>query len=207
MPPVQKLKKRNGTIVDFNPEKIATAVQKAFLDVLAAPHTEDAKAIADSVSEKVSTDYGGTANIPSVETIQDLVEHAIMERGYFEVVKSYIIYRYEHAKIREEKKEEVVKKIEERGLLIVKRDGTREIFSLDKIKKTIEASLLVAGSIDIEVFLTQVQREVYDGITTVELEKTMIMVARAMIELDPAYNDLAAGLTLSVLYKEVFRAR
>jgi ribonucleoside-diphosphate reductase alpha chain len=207
MPPVQKLKKRNGAIVDFIPEKIATAVQKAFLDVLKMPHTEDAQAIADAVAAKVRAEYGGTANVPSVETIQDLVEQALMSRGYFTVAKSYIIYRYEHAKIREEKQEEVVKKIEERALIIVKKNGEREIFSVDKLRTTLIEGIAPENrtAIDIDAFLTQVQREVYDGITTMELEKTLIMVARSMIEKDPAYDQLAAQLQLNVLYKDVFK--
>lgn len=207
MPPVQKLKKRNGTIADFVPEKISTAVQKAFLDVLSTPHTDEAKAIADAVTEKVRADYAGTANIPSVETIQDLVEQALMARGYFTVAKSYIIYRYEHAKVRAEKQEEVVKKIEERALLIVKKNGVREIFSIEKLRKTLTEGIAPENrsAIDIDAFLEQVQREVYDGITTDELEKTLIMVARSMIEKDPAYDQLAAQLTLNVLYKDVFK--
>lgn len=209
MPPTQKLKKRNGSIVDFVPDKIARAVQKAFLDVLSTPHTDDARAIADVVSAKVAAEYGGTANVPTVETVQDLVERALMERGYFDVAKAYIIYRYEHAKIREEKQEEVVKKIEERALLIVKRSGEREIFSIEKIRNTLDAAIAPTDrdAVNVEAFLAQVQREVYDGITTADLTKTMIMVARSMIERDPAYDRLAAQLQLNVLYKEVLDTR
>jgi ribonucleoside-diphosphate reductase alpha chain len=146
--------------------------------------------------------------VPSVEEIQDLVEHALMERGYYDVAKAYIIYRYEHTKIRQEEQQEVAKKIEERELLILKRNGDRDIFSTEKIRKTLEASILPehAASIDIPAFLKQVEREVYDGITTDEIERTLIMVARSMIEKDPAYNQLAAQLLLNSLYAEVFRA-
>lgn len=204
---LQKIKKRNGSIVDFHPEKIVSAVQKAFRDVLQDAHESDAKEIAELVSGAVRLRYAGTAQIPSVEEVQDLVERALMERGYFDVAKSYIIYRYEHAKIREEKQDEVVKKIEERGLLIIKRNGEREIFSIDKIRKTIEFSILPehAQAINIDALIAQVQREVYDGITTKDIERTLIMVARSMIERDPAYNHLAAQLLLNSLYNETFR--
>ena len=72
---------------------------------------------------------------------QDKVERALMERDFFDVAKHYIIYRYEHAKIREEKKDELVKKIEERGLLITKRSGEKDIFSIDQVRKTLEMSI------------------------------------------------------------------
>lgn len=202
-----KIKKRNGAIVDFEAEKIARAVQKAFLDILSEPHTEEAKAIADSVAEKVAAAHGTSANVPSVEEVQDMVERELMARDYFDVAKAYIIYRYEHSKIREEKKQEVVKKIEERGLLITKRSGEKQIFSIDQVRKTIEASIASHNRADINVddIVNQVQREVYDGINTDELEKTLVMVVRAMVERDPAYDQLAAQLSLNTLYKEVFQ--
>lgn len=203
----QKTKKRNGTIVDFNQEKIVSAVSRAFLEVLQDPHVDDSRAIGDTVASAVKLRYAGTAAIPSVEEIQDLVEHALMERMYFDVAKAYIIYRYEHSKIRQEQQEEVVKKIEERGLLIKKADGTREIFSIDRIRKTLEFSVLPenAKSVDIDSLVAQIQREVYDGITTTEIERTLIMVARSMIERDPAYNQLAAQLLLNSLYNGVLK--
>lgn len=205
MTSTQKTKKRNGTIVDFNQGKIVSAVSKAFFEVLQDTHADESQAIGEAVASAVRLRYAGTASIPSVEEIQDLVEHSLMERSYFDVAKAYIIYRYEHAKIREEKQEEVVKKIEERGLLILKRNGEREIFSIDKIRKTIEFSVLPenARGVDIDGFISQVQREVYDGISTKEIERTLIMVARSMIERDPAYNQLAAQLMLNSLYNEV----
>ncbi|MES2135098.1 MAG: ribonucleoside-diphosphate reductase subunit alpha [Patescibacteria group bacterium] len=205
MTTLQKTKKRNGTIVDFNKEKIVSAVSKAFLEVIQDTHSDESHAIGEAVASALKLRYAGTASIPSVEEIQDLVEHSLMERSYFDVAKAYIIYRYEHAKIREEKQEEVVKKIEERGLLILKRNGEREIFSIDKIRKTIEFSVLPenARAVDIDGFISQVQREVYDGISTKEIERTLIMVARSMIERDPAYNQLAAQLLLNSLYNDV----
>ncbi len=206
MTTLPKIKKRNGTIADFNQEKIVSAVSRAFLEVLKDLHSEDALAIGALVTSAVKLRYAGTAAVPSVEEIQDLVEHALMERGYYDVAKAYIIYRYEHTKIRQEAQEEVAKKIEERELLIVKRDGTREIFSVEKIRKTLNASIAPENQsvVDVDFFIAQVQREVYDGISTEEIDRTLIMVARAMIERDPAYNQLAAQLLLNSLYADAF---
>ncbi|MBV9349442.1 MAG: hypothetical protein JO026_01705 [Patescibacteria group bacterium] len=206
MTTLSKIKKRNGAIVDFNEEKIVAAVGRAFFEVLNDMHAEDASAIGSLVGSAVKLRYSGTAQIPSVEEIQDLVEHALMERGYYDVAKAYIIYRYEHTKIREEEKEVIAKKIVERELLIVNKSGAREIFSLEKLRKTLAMSILPenASSIDVEGVLAQVQREVYDGIATAEIERTLIMVVRSMIERDPAYNQLAAQLTLNSLYREAF---
>mgnify|MGYP001579980538 CR=1 FL=1 len=207
MTTLQKIRKRNGSIADFDHVKIVSAVKKAFFEVLNDPHEADTNAIGALVSSAVRLRYAGTAQIPSVEEVQDLVERALMERGYFDVAKSYIIYRYEHAKIREVEREEIVKKIEERGLLVLKKNGEREIFSVEKIRKNIEISILPghAGAIDIDAVVQQVQREVYDGITTAEIDRTLIMVARSMIERDPAYNQLAAQLLLNTIYEDVLK--
>lgn len=105
--PITTIIKRDGTPQVFNLEKIASAVHKAFL----ATHTGDRQA-AQKVAEHV---YGKLLlicesnlqtkvcenGVPTVEGVQDLVEASLMELGYLEAAKSYIIYRAEHARERE----------------------------------------------------------------------------------------------------------
>src|ERR1035437_10957198 len=122
----QKIKKRNGEIADFNPGKVTIAVQKAFAAVLGDSHDIDAADIMRVVVDSIDAKFGNTAFMPSVEDIQDLVETALMERGYFNVAKDYIIYRYEHEKKREEKKQEVAEMIGENALFITKKNGAKE---------------------------------------------------------------------------------
>lgn len=206
MPYIQKIKKRNGAIVDFDESKIVRAVEKAFLDVLRDAKTEEAKAIASTVSDMLASRYGASANVPNVEEVQDHVERALMTRGYFDVSKSYIIYRYEHAKMREERVEDIQKQIEERALIVTGRDGSKEIFSIDKLAKTLNAAVdpETRTSVDVTLILEQVQREMYDGISVDELERSLIMVVRSLIERDPAYSVLAAQLALSPVYRNAF---
>ena len=66
---VQKIKKRNGAIVDFSIDKIVRVVEKAFVDVLHDPKTEEAKSIAAGVTEMVTARYGGSVNFPNVEEL------------------------------------------------------------------------------------------------------------------------------------------
>ena len=82
MTTLQKIRKRNGSIADFDHVKIVSAVKKAFFEVLNDPHEADTNAIGALVSSAVRLRYAGTAQIPSVEEVQDLVERALMERGY-----------------------------------------------------------------------------------------------------------------------------
>lgn len=201
---VKKLKKRNGEIVDFQPEKIAIAVQKAFAATLGEAHETDAKDIMRVVSDSLDLQYGNTAFIPSVEDIQDLVETALMVRNYFGVAKSYIIYRYEHDKARQEKKEEVAEKIQDNSLLITKRDGSSERFSEEKLTKTLaRASEGFEHIIDVPSVIGKVRQEMYDGMKTKDIHDVLIMVVRSLIERDPAYSTIAARLLLQTMYREV----
>ncbi len=199
-----KIKKRNGTLVDFDSSKISRAVQKAFLDILNNPHTPDADDVAALATQRLEERYGGTAQTPSVEEIQDLVEHSLMERGFFDVAKAYIIYRYEHAKIREDEKKTIEKKIEENALIVEKGDGRPDIFSPDRIASMMRGLLSADEQKDVnfDVIMDQLKREVYDGITTKEISRLLVAVVRSMIERDPAYDLLAARLLLRDLYEE-----
>ncbi|MBU6310475.1 ribonucleoside-diphosphate reductase subunit alpha [Patescibacteria group bacterium] len=207
MSALQKIKKRNGSIVDFDQAKIVKAIEKAFLEVVRDKKSDEAASIAVHVTDLLAARYGGSVNFPNVEEIQDLVERALMTRGYFDVAKSYIIYRYEHAKMREEAVQEVLEKIEERGLIITNRDGSKEIFSIDRVRRLIEDALTDESrpQVDVRAVIAQVERELYDGITAAELERTLVMVVRSMIERDPAYSQLAAQLTLAGIYRHALR--
>lgn len=200
----QKIKKRNGEIVDFQPDKIAIAVQKAFAATLGDSHEADSKDITRVVAESIDLQYGNTAFIPSVEAIQDLVETALMVRNYFSVAKNYIIYRYEHDKARQEKKEEIAEKINENALLIVKRDGRQEQFDDSKIRATLmRAAQGYESILDAESIVSKVRQEMYEGMKTKEIHDVLIMVTRSLIERDPGYSNIAARLLLQTMYREV----
>jgi len=201
-----KIKKRNGTIVDFTTDKISTAIEKAFLSVLHDAHRDEAAAISRSVSEAIDKRFGATALIPSVEDIQDLVENALMNRGYFAVAKHYIIYRYEHNKEREARKQEVLEKIESRELSIKKADGTMVPYSAEKILKTLHYVIKSDSGIDTAGIAKQADLELFDGISTKDITRTLIMVTRSMIEIDPEYSAVAARLLLASIYKETIGA-
>ncbi|MEK7612904.1 MAG: ribonucleoside-diphosphate reductase subunit alpha [Patescibacteria group bacterium] len=203
----QKIKKRNGEIVDFVPAKIAIAVQKAFAAVLGDSRETEAADITRVVADTIDLKFASTAFMPTVEEIQDLVETALMERGYFDVAKSYIIYRYEHEKIREEKKQEVAEKIADSALYILKRDGSREAFSESKLTRTL---LLAAQgfehSIDVPAIIARVRAEMYEGIKSKDIHDVLVMMVRSLIERDPAHSYVAARLLLQTMYREVVGA-
>lgn len=82
-----KVQKRTGQIVDFDLEKIENAIKKAF----DSKQVEYDPAIVESVDKLISLTY---TNVPvSVETIQDNVERVLMQFGYYDIAKTFILYR------------------------------------------------------------------------------------------------------------------
>jgi ribonucleoside-diphosphate reductase alpha chain len=95
---MKQVKKRNGTIDDFSEDKIVHAIQKAFAAQNTSIKEEEVVHMMETISAEIEATF--PEQTPSVERIQDIVELAIMDAGYHAVAKAYIIYRYEHAKIR-----------------------------------------------------------------------------------------------------------
>ena len=96
---ISRIKKRDGTVVDFTQDKITNAVYKA-MEAHGLQDRDAAKTVCDIVTFILDEKFGGYT-IPSVEQIQDIVEMVLMKRGYHDIAKSYILYREKHKEIRE----------------------------------------------------------------------------------------------------------
>jgi ribonucleoside-diphosphate reductase alpha chain len=197
-----QITKRNGQVVPFDQGKMMVAMKKAFAaEAVVVDEAVLQQMVDRTVAKLISKcEQVSDGSCPTVELVQDLVEETLMERGYFNVAKAYILYRFRQT---EERKDEVVKEIEENRLTIKTTTG-EEQFSREEMKKYV--GLFVVGlekDIDIDKVVTQIEREVYDGISTKELAKLVTLVLRARIEIDPAYSIAAARQLCSRLYHEV----
>lgn len=187
---ITKITKRNGTEVLFDPTKIVTAMKKAFAAENIAVDEGTLQQMVDRVVVNLNIQCDGKENCATVERVQDFVENTLMERGYFGVAKAYILYRFRQS---EERKQEVVKEIEEQRLMIVRTDGSTEQFSREKMHQYI--SQFAHGyepDVNVPELVAQVERELYDGIRTKEMAKLVTYILRARIEQDPAYSIVAA---------------
>ncbi len=98
---ILKIRKRDGRVVDFDPERIAIAAGKA-LKAAGTGNDKVARHIAaDVVAELVEKGYNGAEQIPDIELVQDLVEHSFIKRGLSKAAKLFILYRQQHEKIRD----------------------------------------------------------------------------------------------------------
>ena len=96
---VASIIKRDGRAVDFHQEKIADAVEKAFRASGAMQSRDVADGIAERVVEKVES--GAIEGAPTVEGVQDLVEETLIEEGFTQTAKAYILYRAERNRARD----------------------------------------------------------------------------------------------------------
>ena len=90
--------KRDSTKVDFNLAKISDAITKAF-EALNKPYDKE---VIDFITLKVTADFSDKIKdgAIAVEDIQDSVEKVLSEAGYYDVAKTYILYRKNREKIR-----------------------------------------------------------------------------------------------------------
>ena len=93
------IKKRDGRVVDFDLEKIVDAVEKAFLASGAMQNRQVSRDVANLVLAKIIG--GAVEGIPTVEGIQDLVEEALIESGFSQTAKAYILYRAQRSRVRD----------------------------------------------------------------------------------------------------------
>jgi ribonucleoside-diphosphate reductase beta chain len=111
---IKNIKKRDGSLQSFDIDKIGHAILMALKETNEGGEA-DAKAVAAKVHQntvsmcvQAGTAAEGTPQstqcingYPTVEEVQDIVEASLMELGYFETAKAYIIYRNERKKMRE----------------------------------------------------------------------------------------------------------
>ena len=93
-----QVKKRTGEVSSFNIEKIKGAIQKAF-EAVQKVSTED---IIELLSLRVCANFSSKIidNVICIEDIQDSVEVVLIQTGYVDVSKAYILYRKQHEKLR-----------------------------------------------------------------------------------------------------------
>src|SRR4051812_41215894 len=93
---IDKIKKRNGSIVDFNRSRIEKAIEAACVASGFGGAVGRIPAVTDDVIATLKVTFGDAT--PGVEDVQDVVEKKLAEHGLFEVAKGYILYRKEREK-------------------------------------------------------------------------------------------------------------
>lgn len=94
---ITRIRKRDGRVVTFNVDKIASAIYKA-AESVGGSDFDEALEIAGRVCDYVES---SGKKIPTVEEIQDAVEKILIEEGHASTAKAYILYRSNRTRVRE----------------------------------------------------------------------------------------------------------
>ncbi|MDQ3902726.1 MAG: adenosylcobalamin-dependent ribonucleoside-diphosphate reductase [Thermoproteota archaeon] len=168
------IRKRDGRTVNFAKSKISDAIYKALV-ATGKPNYPLAEKLANRVVQKmIQQGYGLVEKdaVPSVEDVQDIVESILIEDGLSETAKSYILYRHERRKVRDDKMKILNKK------------------DLDEVDKTFDVnSLRVLGA---RYLLRDDNNEIVEG-PKMMLERVSILVALADVIHDSQVFSLDGG--------------
>ena len=90
---------------------------------------------------------------------------------------------------------------------VKKRNGKLEEFDVEKINKCVYRACagIDGNNVSASEVILDAQLQLYDKITTKEIDEALILSARAKIEKEPNYSNVASALAVNALYKEVFR--
>ncbi len=95
---ITQIKKRDNRLVDFNAGKITEAINKAFVATYKPGQGETAERLSRQVVDILEQEGNSQ---PTVEHVQDTVEKVLMDNGYVQTAKAYILYRAERSRARE----------------------------------------------------------------------------------------------------------
>ena len=198
--------RRNGSVVPFEPNKIAIAMMKAFLAVHGTQGAASAsvRETVDGLTQVViramvrSRPGGGTFHI---EDVQDQVELGLMRGGHHEIARAYVLYRERRT---QERAKQAAPEAAKAPTIHVLDGGQRIALDLDHLKGLIESACQNLGAdVKPQPIMAETMRNLYDGVPMDEVYKASILAARTLIEKDPDYTYATARLLLHTIFKEV----
>ena len=198
--------RRNGSVVPFQPNKIAVAMMKAFLAVHGTQGAASAsvRETVDDLTQGViralvrSRPSGGTFHI---EDVQDQVELGLMRGGHHEIARAYVLYREKRSQERARRPQAQAADV---PLLHVMDGGNKVALDLRNLQALIEAACADLGAQVIpDPIVAETMRNLYDGVPIDEVYKASILAARTLIEKDPDYTYATARLLLHTIRREV----
>lgn len=192
-----RLIRRNGQVVRWNPAKIEVAVRKAFLSC--GQDSSPAESIAWRVSERAAALE--LSYVP-IETVQDLVQEELLLEGYPAIAEAYITYRAERALLRAQ---QVADAALAQGTLIevIETDGTPTLWDGEELRLRMRMALVGLDLCLSEQQIEQhLRRSIRHGISRADLNTTIILNAKALLERDADFARFAGRILLGYIYEE-----
>jgi len=198
--------RRDGSFSPFDASKISVAITKAFVAVEGPGATasrrihEAVAALTAAIVETLSR-RADVSRAIHIEDIQDQVELALMRSGEHKVARAYVLYREERAQERRKREEQSAPSTQPQINVRLK-DGRTERLDERLLQRTIEAACEGLDGVSVEAVMTEVRRNLYDGILLHEVGLAQTMAARALVEQEPNYAYVSARLLLNNLRDE-----
>ena len=197
--------KRNGAVVAYDESKISVAITKAYLAVEGGNAAASSR-IHESVAQLCSqiTDIfrrrmpsGGTIHI---EDIQDQVELALMRTGEHKIARSYVIYRAERSRMREQKQE--TDRPKEAEITVTFEDGHQGPLDTARLRTVIDEACEGLSDVSADTIYNETLKNLYPGVKMEDVRTSLVMTARTMVEKDPNYSYVTARLLMDTLRAE-----
>ena len=197
--------KRNGSVVSYSESKISVAITKAYLAVeggnaaASSRIHESVKQLGSQITEifRRRMPSGGTIHI---EDIQDQAELALMRTGEHKIARSYVIYRADHARIREQKTEEA--KPSQAAIIITLDNGEKGPLDTQRLQTVINEACEGLEDVSAEDIYQETLKNLYPGVKMEDVRTSLVMTARTMVEKDPNYSFVTARLLMDTIRAE-----
>jgi len=194
-----RLIRRNGAVVPWNENKIEIACRKAFLTTKEEP--EAAVRIARAVTARVRR---GDRAFVHIEDVQDMVQEELMRQGFYKVAESYILYRAQHSRLREESAKPGPEAEQDSLVVVRTKDGQNVFWDGSELKRRIQFAAIGLDLCFDEIRIErELRRSIGSEITEEGLRSTIILNARSLIEKDADFTKFAGRILLSYIYEEV----
>jgi ribonucleoside-diphosphate reductase alpha chain len=220
------LRSDGSTLARFNPMKIAASLENAFRTTMNIqgitpdPIINAVNLITNKVVEQVVAMSKAGSQL-TVDWIEDEIERQLMTESFYVVAKYMIISRASQqmekskapppappiipAPVAIAKAEimPVTEEIPSQQFTITRADGTKTIISEADLAKHFQyACRGLEDKVSAAKILEDTLANFYEGIKEAEVDLSHIMAARAKIEKEPAYSQVASRLLLDVIYRE-----
>jgi ribonucleoside-diphosphate reductase alpha chain len=193
-----RLIRRGGEVVTWNTAKIETAIRKAFLSLEADP--SPAGPLAGRVAERARS--LGSAYV-AIETIQDLVQEELVLGGQMRVAERYIVYRAERALLRAQERSAAGGPEPLPAIPVVAADGSETLWDGADLRARITfASIGLSLPLDAEAIERELRRSIRPGVSRADLQRTVVMNARSLVERDSDFAAFAGRILLTYVYEE-----
>jgi len=207
-----KITRKDGSVVRFNPMKVAAQIEEVFKIAhnLQGPSDDIIVGAVNYITQQViakAISLSKSGATVTFDALQDEIEYQLMKEGHFVVAKSFILYRasmgeQSHTPMEHPPLEET----HQRQFLTVDQGGQKVFVSeLQLLQRLKFACRGLEDLVSADTLLQESIKNFYDEMKESEIDQANIMAAKAKIEIEPAYSTVASRLLLDTLYRETMQ--